>query len=135
MQRRGCRQLSVVDTPYMQYDIELQIETPCLYCPYCKKYAVVRPQCIQRCMTLRLMGYIARLMQETSSRLLSKLLRLSQSSILRADKDILTLLDEVRPICMDGRRALIEEMHISKHCVNICPMLAYRLIHSISSRT
>ncbi|MBR5212627.1 MAG: hypothetical protein IKV92_00005 [Akkermansia sp.] len=48
-------------------------------------------------MTLRLMGYIARLMQETSSRLLSKLLRLSQSSILRADKDILTLLDEVRP--------------------------------------
>ena len=109
MQRRGSRQLSVVDTPYMQYDIELQIETPCLYCPYCKKYAVVRPQCIhpKRCMTLRLMGYIARLMQETSARLLSKLLRLSQSSILRADKDILTLLDEVRPICMDGRRALI----------------------------
>ena len=58
-------------------------------------------------MTLRLMGYIARLMQETSARLLSKLLRLSQSSILRADKDILTLLDEARPICMDGRRALI----------------------------
>ena len=43
----------------------------------------------------------------TSARLLSKLLRLSQSSILRADKDILTLLDEIRPICMDGRRALI----------------------------
>ena len=43
----------------------------------------------------------------TSARLLSKLLRLSQSSILRADKDILTLPDEVRPICMDGRRALI----------------------------
>ncbi|MBQ3525412.1 MAG: transposase [Akkermansia sp.] len=40
-------------------------------------------------------------------RLLSKLLRLSQSSILRADKDILILPDEVRPICMDGRRALI----------------------------
>ena len=53
------------------------------------------------------MGYIARLMQETSARLLSKLLRLSQSRILRADKDILSLLDEVRPICMDGRRALI----------------------------
>ena len=109
MQRRGCRQLTVVDTPYMQYDIELQIETPCLYCPHCSKYAVVRPQCIhpKRCMTLRLMRYIARLMQETSARLLSSLLRLSQSSILRADKDILTLLDEVRPICMDGRRALI----------------------------
>ena len=58
-------------------------------------------------MTLRLMGYIARLMQETSARLLSRLLRLSQSSILRADKDILTLLDEVRPICMGGRRSLI----------------------------
>ena len=73
MQRRGSRQLSVVDTPYMQYDIELQIETPCLYCPHCSKYAVVRPQCIhpKRCMTLRLMGYIARLMQETSARLLS----------------------------------------------------------------
>ena len=28
MQRRGSRQLTVVDTPYMQYDIELQIETP-----------------------------------------------------------------------------------------------------------
>ena len=109
MQRRGSRQLTVVDTPYMQYDIELQIETPCLFCPHCNKYAVVRPQSIhpKRCMTLRLMGYIARLMQETSARLLSKLLRLSQSRILRADKDILTLLDEVRPICMDGRRALI----------------------------
>lgn len=68
MQRRGSRQLTV-DTPYMQYDIELQIETPCLFCPHCSKYAVVRPQCIhsKRCMTLRLMGYIARLMQETSA--------------------------------------------------------------------
>ena len=95
MKRRGSRQLSVVDTPYMQYDIELQIETPCLFCPHCSKYSVVRPQCIhpKRCMTFRLMGYIARLMQETSARLLSKLLRLSQSSILRADKDILTLLE------------------------------------------
>ena len=109
MQRRGSCQLSVIDTPYMQYDIELQIETPCLYCPYCKKYAVVSPQSIhpKRCMTFRLMGYIAKLMQETSARRLSKLLRLSQSSILREDKDILTRLDEVRPICMDGRRALI----------------------------
>ena len=73
MQRRGSRQLTVVDTPYMQYDIELQIETPCLFCPHCNKYAVVRPQSIhpKRCMTLRLMGYIARLMQETSARLLS----------------------------------------------------------------
>ena len=63
MQRRGSRQLTVVDTPYMQYDIELQIETPCLFCPHCSKYAVVRPQCIhpKRCMTFRLMGYIARL--------------------------------------------------------------------------
>ena len=31
MQRRGSRQLTVVDTPYMQYDIELHIETPCFY--------------------------------------------------------------------------------------------------------
>ena len=46
-------------------------------------------------------------MQETSVILLSKLLRLSQGSVLRADKDILTLLNEVRPICLDGRRALI----------------------------
>ena len=82
----------------MQYDIALQIETPCLYCSHCEKYAVVRPQDIhpRRCMTLRLMGHIARLMQETSARLLSGILRLSQSSILRADKDILTLIDEVR---------------------------------------
>ena len=37
MQRRGSRQLSVTDTsPYMQYDIELQIKTPCLCCPNCK---------------------------------------------------------------------------------------------------
>ena len=109
MQRRGSRELTVVDTLYMQYDIEQQIETPCLYCPHCKKYAVIKPQCLhpKRCMPLRLMGYIARLMQETSARLRSKLLRLSQSTILRADKDILTLLNEVRPISMDGRRALI----------------------------
>lgn len=99
MQRKGSRQITVVDTPYMQYDIALQIETPYLYCPHCAKYAVVRPQCIhhpKRCMTLRLMGHIARLMQETSARLLSGILRLSQSSILREDKDILTLIDEVR---------------------------------------
>ena len=109
MQRRGSRQLTVADTPYMQYDIALQIETPCLYCSHCEKYAVVRPQDIhpRRCMTLRLMGHIARLMQETSARLLSGILRLSQSSILRADKDILTLIDEALPICLDGRRALI----------------------------
>ena len=106
---KGSRQITVVDTPYMQYDIALQIETPYLYCPHCAKYAVVRPQCIhpKRCMTLRLMGHVARLMQETSARLLSGILRLSQSSILRADKDILTLIDEARPICLDGRRALI----------------------------
>ena len=109
MQRKGSRQITVVDTPYMQYDIALQIEIPYLYCPHCAKYAVVRPQCIhpKRCMTLRLMRHIARLMQETSARLLSGILRLSQSSILRADKDILTLIDEARPICLDGRRALI----------------------------
>lgn len=109
MQRRGSRQLTVVDTPYMQYDIELQIETPCLYCPHCNKYAIVRPESIhpKRCMTLRLMGYIARFMQETSARLLSKILRISQSSILRADKDMLTLIDQARPTCMDGRQALI----------------------------
>ncbi|MBQ8480619.1 MAG: transposase [Akkermansia sp.] len=53
------------------------------------------------------MGNVARLMQETSARLLSGILRLSQSSILRADKDILTLIDEARPICLDRRRALI----------------------------
>ena len=61
----------------------------------------------KRCMTLRIMGHIARLMQETSARLLSGILRLSQSSILRANKDILTLIDVARPICLDGRRALI----------------------------
>ena len=43
MQRKGSRQITVVDTPYMQYDIALQIETPYLYCPHCAKYAVVRP--------------------------------------------------------------------------------------------
>lgn len=39
--------------------------------------------------------------------LLSRLLCMSQSSVLRADKDMLTFLDEVRPIFMDSRRALI----------------------------
>ena len=58
-------------------------------------------------MTLRLMGYISRLMQETSARLLSKILRLSQSSILRADKYVLEMVDKACPICMDERRALI----------------------------
>ena len=90
MQRRGTRQLVVVDTPYMQYDISMQIETPRAYCPNCLKYAVIRPEAIHpsRGMTLRLMGYISRLMQETSARLFSGILRLSQSSILRADKYI-----------------------------------------------
>ncbi len=102
----------------MQYDIALQIETPYLYCPHCARYAVVRPQCIhpKRCMTLRLMGHIARVMQETSARLLSGILHLSQSSILRADKDIHTLIDEARPICLDGRRALIIESSPSATC-------------------
>ena len=115
---KGSRQITVVDTPYMQYDIALQIETPYLYCPHCARYAVVRPQCIhpKRCMTLRLMGHVARLMQETSARLLSGILRLSQSSILRADKDIHTLIDEARPICLGGRRALIIESSPSATC-------------------
>lgn len=109
MQRRGTRQLVVVDTPYMQYDISMQIETPRAYCPNCHKYAVIRPEAIHpsRGMTLRLMGYISRLMQETSARLLSGILRLSQSSILRADKYILELTNKARPINMYGRHGLI----------------------------
>ena len=66
-------------------------------------------------MTLRLMGHISRLMREVSAKLLSGLMRLSESSILRADKDILTLLDKARPTCMDGRRALIiDEKYLGK---------------------
>ena len=117
MQRRGTRQISITDTPYMQYDVKLLIDTPCFYCPHCNKYAVVRPGAVhpRRGMTLRLMGYISRLMREVSAKLLSGLMRLSESSILRADKDILTLLDKARPTCMDGRRALIiDEKYLGK---------------------
>lgn len=62
------------------------------YCPHCNKYAVVRLEPVhpRRGMTLRLMGHISRLMREVSAKLLSGVLRLSESSILRVDKDILT---------------------------------------------
>ncbi|MBQ3240761.1 MAG: hypothetical protein IJB00_06195, partial [Akkermansia sp.] len=46
MQRRGARQLVVVDTPYMQYDISMLIETPRVYCPHCHKFAVIRPEAV-----------------------------------------------------------------------------------------
>ena len=110
MQRQGRASPDYdVNTPYMQYDIALQMETTCLYCAHYGKYAVVRPQDIhpEPCITFRLMGHITRLMQETSARLLSGIPRLSQSRILRAGKDVLTLIDEVQPLCLDGRRALI----------------------------
>lgn len=109
MQRRGCRELTITDIPYWKYDVELHIEVPCLYCPECDRYTVIRPKEVHsgRRMTLRLMGLIARYMTEMSARRLSGILRISESSILRADKDILTLVDAALPTCMDGRRALI----------------------------
>ena len=92
MHRRGTRQISITDTPYMQYDVKLLIDTPYFYCPHCNKYAVVRLEPVHPRIgkTLLLMGHISRLMREVSAKLLSGVLRLSESSILRVDKDILT---------------------------------------------
>lgn len=109
LQRRGYRELRVLDAPYLNYDIELIIKTPRVYCPHCQKYGIIRPESIhpKRCLTLRLMKYISLLMVETSAKLLSKILRLSQSTILRADKDFLKIVDTLIPISLDGREALI----------------------------
>ncbi len=44
VQRRGYRHISIRDTTYMQYDVVLRIEAPCVYCPHCGKYVVMRPE-------------------------------------------------------------------------------------------
>lgn len=109
MQHRGSRQLSIKDTPYNELDIELEIETPILYCPHCNHYATIRPKAAHpsRGMTWRFMRRICELMVECSAARLAKLFRVSESSILRADKEILRLMDKAYSVCMQGRCALI----------------------------
>lgn len=109
MQHRGSRQLSIKDTPYNELDIELEIETPILYCPHCNHYTTIRPKAVHpgRGMTWRFMRRICELMVECSAARLAKLFRVSESSILRADKEMLRLMDKAYPVCMQGRRALI----------------------------
>ena len=109
MQRRGSRQLKVIDTPYNDLDVSLEIETPIVYCPHCNHYGTVRPKAVHpsRRMTLRFMKLICQLMQECSAAHLSKVLRVSESLILRADKEVLNIIDKACPVCMRGRRALI----------------------------
>lgn len=109
LQHRGCRQLSIKDTPYNELDVVLEIETPILYCPHCNHYATIRPKAVHpsRGMTWRFMRRICELMVECSAARLAKLFRVSESSILRADKEMLHLLDKAYPVCMQGRRALI----------------------------
>ena len=109
MQHRGSRQLKITDTPYNELDVGLEIEAPIVYCPHCNHYGTVRPRAIHptRGMTWRLMKLICQLMQECSAARLAKLLRVSESSILRADKEVLNIIDKACPVCMRGRRALI----------------------------
>ena len=58
-------------------------------------------------MTIRLINTIARWMQEASAALVAKQLRLSESTVLRADKDALTLADKKAPINMNKRNFII----------------------------
>ena len=89
IQRRGTKWLTFIDTPINEYDVSLVVEAPRGYCPHCRQHMVLRPAEVHstRRMTLRLISTIARWMKEASAALVAKQLRLSESTVLRADKD------------------------------------------------
>ena len=109
IQRRGTKWLTFIDTPINEYDVSLVVEAPRGYCPHCRQHMVLRPAEVHptRRMTLRLISTIARWMKEASAALVAKQLRLSESTVLRADKDALTLADKKAPINMDKRNFII----------------------------
>ncbi|MGN0810058.1 MAG: transposase family protein [Akkermansia muciniphila] len=96
VQLRGTKWLTFIDTPINGYDVSLVVNVPRVYCPHCRQHMVLRPSEVHptRRMTIRLINTIARWMQEASAALVAKQLRLSESSVLRADKDALTLADK-----------------------------------------
>ena len=109
IQRRETKWLTFIDTPINEYDVSLVVEAPRGYCPHCRQYMVLRPTEVHpTCrMTIRLINTIARWMKEASADLVAKQLRLSESTVLRADKDTLAFADKKAPINMDKRNFII----------------------------
>lgn len=106
VQRVDTMLLTVKDAPHMQYDVNLLIETPHVFCPHCQKYTVIYPAEVhyERRMTLRLMRHIARLMRgAASAQFLSGMLRIPESCILQANEDIRALSEAANTACTDGR--------------------------------
>lgn len=109
MQRRGSRILTIRDTPYNEIDVVLEIDCPVVWCPQCRKYHRVRPQAVhpKRAMTWRFMKLLCILMTECSARTLAQQFRISERSVLRAEKEVLAIIDKARPVSMKGRSGII----------------------------
>lgn len=109
MQYRGSRSISVRDTPYNEPDIILEVECPSMRCHCCDTYRRIRPEAIHpsRAMTWRFMEQLCTMMTECSARLLAARYRISESSVLRADREVPALIDKAKPVSMEGRTALI----------------------------
>ncbi len=109
MQRRGSRMLTIRDSPYNEIDVVLEIDCPVVWCPQCRKYHRVRPQAVhpKRALTWRFMKLLCILMTECSARTLAQQFRISERSVLRAEKEVLAIIDKARPVSMKGRSAII----------------------------
>lgn len=109
MQRRGWRLLTIRDTPYNEIDVVLAINCPVVWFPRCRKYHRVRPQVVhpKRAMKWRFMKLLCIMMTECTARMLAQQFRISERSVLRAEKEVLGIIDEARPVSVAGRRAII----------------------------
>ncbi len=109
MQRRGCRINSCRDLSLGTLDTMLEVSQPIGYCRHCNTYITFRPKELHptKSLSWRLMHQISKLLKDASASLLSNYFNLSESSILRADKEILSVLNRAYPVDLSNRRYLI----------------------------
>ena len=117
MQRRGYKSVKIHDLPLGVYPTILNVQQPIGYCKECQRYHTHRPRELHpsKAMSWRLMKQISYLLKESSATTLAQHFGISATSVLRADKEILELLDRVYPIEFDNLSYLIiDEKYLGK---------------------
>ncbi len=93
----------------------LDVEQPVGYCPCCERYHTFRPRELHptKAMSWRLMKQITSLLKDAPAAAVAKHFSISASSVLRAEREMLSILDRAYPVDLSNRRFLIiDEKHL-----------------------
>lgn len=115
MQRRGFNATNVRDLPLGISSVMLRVQQPIGYCFFCNLYHTFRPSELHpsKAMSWRLMKQIASMLKDAPAASVAKHFQISASSVLRADRAILEILDRAYPVNLENRRFLIiDEKHL-----------------------